>query len=447
MFLDEATIEITGGNGGPGCVSWRREKYVPMGGPNGGDGGRGGDVFIVADENTDTLSAFASRKKFEAKKGQFGMGQNCGGKDGDDITLLVPPGTVVTEMASSDAEDGEVIGELMRHGDRLLAAEGGRGGFGNAHFKSSVRQRPDFAELGEPGEKKLLKLELKLVADVGIIGYPSVGKSTLISAISAARPKIGDYPFTTLVPHLGVASVSGRDFVVCDVPGLIEGASEGKGLGDTFLRHIERCGVLLHLLDVSHALREGEEPSAEALVRDYCAIRKELETYSPALSSNREVVVLNKTDVIGNDSAALERSLKKEGIEVAAAISAATRFGTEELKSLLLPVVIEERRKREEMQMQGIEEEEKRIPVLRPHLSSIRMGAYRMEKADDGSIRIVGQRLEQFTVMTDFSSEGAVRRFQDVLERIGIKKALQAQWDGKSPVWIGKVRVEEYLRQ
>jgi GTP-binding protein len=442
MFLDEAVIEVRGGDGGRGCVGWRREKYEPMGGPNGGDGGCGGDVILVADENADTLSDFASRKKFEAARGQHGLGQDCGGKDGKDLELHVPPGTVVTEI--SEGGKHVPLGELLTHGDRMLIAHGGRGGFGNAHFKSSVRQRPDFAELGEPGEMKALKLELKLVADVGIIGYPSVGKSTLISVISAARPKIGDYPFTTLIPNLGVAAVSGRTFVVCDVPGLIEGASDGKGLGDLFLRHIERCGVLLHLLDVSHALREGSEPDADVLVKEYRAIRHELEAYSPALSRKRELVVLNKIDVIGDDFSALKRALKKKGIPIFAAISSATTLGVKDLLKSLLPIILEERKHRVEEQMKSDEEAGKELPVLRPHLASARMGAYRIEKRGT-DIHISGQRLEQFTKMTDFSSEGAVRRFKNVLERIGLEKVLQSMWDGESPVYVGSVRVEKYL--
>ncbi len=446
MFLDEATITVRGGNGGRGAVSWRREKYVPKGGPDGGDGGRGGDAYIMADENTDTLSDYMSRKKFEAKKGDFGKGQHKGGKDGEDIILLVPPGTVVTALRQAQGDmQGDVMGELVEHGDRLLVAHGGRGGYGNAHFKSSVRQQPDFAELGEPGEEKMVKMELKLVADVGIIGYPSVGKSSLIAAMSAARPKIAPYPFTTLVPNLGVVAVSGRSYVACDIPGLIEGASEGKGLGDAFLRHIERCGVLLHLLDISKALREGEEPDANVLVEDYRAIRKELETYSPTLSRKRELVLLNKTDLVGNDATAFVKALKKAKITVMAPISAATRHGVDGLKKALLPIVLEEREKRVEERLQSAEEERKKLPVLRPHLVSSRMGAYRIERMKDGSLKVSGQRLEQFTVMTDFGNEGAVRRFQNVIERVGLKKAIAKMWDGESPVCIGEKRVEEFL--
>src|SRR3989344_1493775 len=302
MFLDEATIAVHGGNGGRGCVSWRREKFEPMGGPDGGTGGKGGNVIIMADENTDTLSDFASRKKFEALKGRFGSGSNRNGKAGEDMVLLVPPGTLVYEI--SEKGDRHLIADLAEHGDQITVAGGGRGGFGNAHFKSSTRQSPDFAELGEPGEKKMIKLELKLVADIGIIGYPSVGKSTLISVVSSARPKIADYPFTTLIPNLGVVNVADRSFIICDVPGLIEGASEGKGLGHEFLNHIERCGILLHVLDVSRG-------DADQLIKDYKAIRKELESHSPTLAKKRELVILNKIDLFGNDASLYEKELKK----------------------------------------------------------------------------------------------------------------------------------------
>lgn len=440
MFIDEATIEVKAGAGGRGCVSWRREKYVPMGGPDGGNGGKGGNVYIVADDNTDTLSDFASRKRFEAKEGRFGSGKNRAGRGGDDVELRVPPGTVITET-----ETREMLGELLVHGDRLLVAHGGRGGYGNAHFKSSTRQKPDFAELGEPGELKKVRLELKLIADVGIIGYPSVGKSTLISVVSSAKPKIGDYPFTTLVPNLGVVNVSDRSFIVCDVPGLIEGASEGKGLGDKFLKHIERCGVLLHLLDLSHTLAEGREPDPASLIADYRAIRNELQKYSPVLASKRELVILNKSDVVGGDTASIVKALKKNGITVFRSISAATSSGVADLLTSLLPVVLEERRRRDEETRELMEEERKKLPVLRPHLSSVRMGAYRVDRLDDKSIRISGARLEQFTKMTDFSKDGAIRRFIDVLERIGIMKSLDSLWDGTSPVFIGTTRVENYL--
>jgi GTP-binding protein len=437
MFLDEATISVTGGNGGPGCVGWRREKYIPKGGPDGGDGGRGGNVILVADENTDTLSDFAAKKRFAAESGQHGMGQKCNGHGGADLILRTPPGTVVT-----DEETKEVIADLQAHGDQVILAHGGRGGYGNAHFTSSTRQKPDFAELGEPGEAKKVKLELKLVADVGIIGYPSVGKSTLISVISSAKPKIAAYHFTTLVPNLGVVAVSDRRFIVCDVPGLIEGASEGKGLGIEFLRHIERCGILVHLLDLSHAL-EGDGANVDILVKDYKAIRKELELYSPALAEKKELIVLNKIDLLPPEKMAeVEKAIAKKKIKLFASISAATTKGTAELTKSLLPLILKEREKREKK----VSSDETLIPVLEPQKAEHLMGAYKITKGKDGSIIVKGKRLEQFTAMTNFSSDGGTRRFIDVLERIGLHRALQRErGEGDTPVFIGKIRVDQHL--
>jgi GTP-binding protein len=451
MFLDEATIEVRGGKGGDGCKSFRREKFVPHGGPNGGDGGRGGSVYLVADENTDTLSDFASRKRFEAEKGHNGMGQLCGGRDGEDLLLPVPPGTEVVEFVTDDKGEEQVrkLGDLVRNGDRMLIARGGRGGFGNAHFKSSTRQAPDFAELGEPGHLRRIKLDLKLVADVGIIGYPSVGKSTLISVISAAKPKIAAYPFTTLIPNLGVVHVGERSYVVCDVPGLIEGASEGKGLGDKFLRHIERCGVLLHVLDTGRALREGEEPDPQALIDDYRMIRKELKAYSPTLAEKRELVILHKTDLVNHETAALEKALKKAKISIFLTVSSATRFHVDELMKKLLKVVLEERKARTAAaaEMEQKAADAPAVPVLRPHLAKDQMGAFRIEARADGSVHVTGDRLEQFTHMTNFGNDEAVQRFRDVVDRVGLLKALKKhrKSDADTPVFIGDVQVTPYL--
>jgi len=431
MFLDEAITTVRGGVGGRGCVSYRKEKYVPKGGPDGGDGGKGGDIIIITDENTDTLSAFASTKKFEADKGRFGMGKNKNGKDGEDLVLKVAPGTVVSEFI----EKKEIrLADMTRDGEKFLVARGGRGGFGNTHFKSSTRQTPDFAELGEPGESKQLKLELKLVADVGIIGYPSVGKSTLISVVSAAKPKIADYPFTTLVPNLGVVNVDDRSFIVCDVPGLIEGASEGKGLGGQFLKHIERCGILLHMLDVSRALDDPRQ-----LAEDYKAIRNELNTYSPTLAKKKELIILNKIDLTPDEIKKFEDALKDEDIELFTSISAATKNGTDDLMKKILPIVLEERGKRLEIT------DDEEMPVLKPHLTTEKMGAYHLETKPDG-IYVTGKRLEQFTKMTDFSKEGGVRRLRDVIDRIGLKKALvKERGESELPVYIGEIRVDGYL--
>jgi len=430
MFLDEANITVIGGTGGKGCVSWRREKYVPFGGPNGGDGGNGGNIVVIADENTDTLSDYQSRKTFQAENGIAGSGQGRNGRAGVDKYLPVPPGTLILEIR--DGLKPAVIADLKLHGEQMVVAHGGKGGFGNAHFKSSTRQAPDFAELGEPGEEHKIKLELKLIADVGIIGYPSVGKSSLIAAVSKARPKIADYPFTTLVPNLGVVRVSNREFVLCDVPGLIEGASEGKGLGDKFLKHIERCGILIHLLDIGR----------DDIVSDYRAIRKELKAFSPALTKKKEFVVLNKIDLVNGNADPWLDNLKKAKIEVFASISAATHLGTDRLMKALLPQVLSEKEKRqsEETELGSSEE----LPILKPYMLSMKMGAYKIEKTDDG-IKITGHRLEQFTKMTNFKLLGGKKRFLDVLGRIGLLRAIEREAGPNSRIFIGNQRIDEYL--
>ncbi|MDA1208539.1 MAG: GTPase ObgE [bacterium] len=432
MFLDEAIIDVSGGNGGNGCVSWRREKFIPRGGPDGGDGGRGANIYMIANCNTDTLSDFASRKVYKAEPGQAGAGQRKKGRSGEDLFLQVPPGTLICY------DDGKIIGDLCNHKDQVLIAKGGRGGFGNAHFKSSTRQTPDFAEKGEPSEKKKIHLELKLVADVGIIGYPSVGKSTLISVISSAKPKIADYEFTTLVPNLGVVSVDDRSYVVCDVPGLIEGASSGKGLGHQFLKHIERCGILVHILDVQRALISGSL-DMDQLVFDYKTIRSELEKFSPALMQRDELVVINKIDLAPDRVDEIVSFLTGKGIVVFGAISNATTEGVEEFKTRLLPIVLRKRTDRKNV----VEEES--IAVLQPHLETNAMGSYRIESEKD-VVRVFGKRIEQLTSMTEFESEGGVRRFRDICDRIGLKHAIRHEIkDSDRRVLIGNIDVTEYI--
>ncbi|PIR53225.1 GTPase ObgE [Candidatus Peregrinibacteria bacterium CG10_big_fil_rev_8_21_14_0_10_49_10] len=441
MFLDEAIIELSGGNGGDGVVRWRREKFIAKGGPNGGDGGSGGSIYLIANANTDTLSDYSSKKKYRAEDGEPGAKNNRHGKSGDDLFLSVPPGTLVFAVSESGTvSENDLLADLAQNGDQMLLVRGGRGGFGNGHFKSSTRQRPDFAEKGEPGEVRRLKLELKLVADVGIIGYPSAGKSTLISVMSAAKPKIADYEFTTIVPNLGVVDVGDRSYIACDIPGLIEGAHEGKGLGDQFLRHIERCGLLVHLLDSGRCLESGE-PDPDTLLKNYQTIRKELEHYSPALASKREVIVLNKTDLIPGQVEPLVSALKVKGLKIFASISAATTEGVKDLKESLLAPVLEEREKQKET-APGAEE----LQILTPHLDDVHMGAYRIQREADGSLHVNGKRLVQLTVMTNFESEGGIRRFRDVCERIGLLRALEREEMKKgTPVYIGEVRVDDFL--
>ena len=290
-FVDEVIIEVHAGNGGDGCASFRREKFIPFGGPDGGDGGDGGSVYLVADASLNTLVDFRHTRKFRAERGQNGMGRDCTGKGGEDRLIAVPVGTMV-----SDRDTGELIGDLVGAGQRLLVAQGGRHGVGNTRFKSSTNRAPRQFTKGTPGEVRELKLELKLLADVGLLGLPNAGKSTFIRAVSAARPKVADYPFTTLYPSLGVVSAGPhRSFVVADIPGLIEGAAEGAGLGVRFLKHLARTRLLLHLVDVA-PLDESADP-----VRDARVIVAELEKFNPELAAQPRWLVLNKIDLLPED--------------------------------------------------------------------------------------------------------------------------------------------------
>jgi GTP-binding protein len=306
VFVDEVDIHVTAGDGGKGALSFRREKYVPRGGPDGGDGGAGGSVFIVATPRKNTLVDFRFHPEFEARRGGHGQGSNKSGQSGDDLEIEVPIGTLVYEKSPEGVEP-QLVADLAHQGDRVLIARGGRGGMGNARFATSTNRAPRKTQPGEPGEEKFLHLELKLLADAGLVGFPNAGKSTLISRISAARPKIADYPFTTLTPNLGVVSMSDdRSFVVADVPGLIEGAHTGQGLGHQFLRHIERTKVLIHLVDVSGA--SGRDP-----VADFETINEELRLFDPAVAAKPQLVVANKIDALDDPDRlkALERRVKK----------------------------------------------------------------------------------------------------------------------------------------
>ena len=292
MFVDEVEIHVVAGDGGNGCLAFRREKYVPRGGPSGGDGGHGGSIFVVASPHTNTLINYRFHPEFDAERGQHGMGSNCTGHNGEDLELAVPIGTFVYEGTGDPEQPWRRLADLAREGDRVLVAQGGHGGRGNARFASSTNRAPRRTEPGRPGEEKQLRLELKLLADVGLVGFPNAGKSTLIARISAARPKIADYPFTTLTPNLGVVRLSDdRSFVVADVPGLIEGAHRGSGLGHQFLRHLERTKVLVHLVDISSA--SGRDP-----VIDLETVRRELELFQPALAAKPQIVAANKMDAV-----------------------------------------------------------------------------------------------------------------------------------------------------
>src|SRR5437763_390005 len=327
MFIDYATIRVKAGDGGSGCVAFRREKFVPKGGPSGGDGGSGGSVWIVASRRLNTLYHLQFQREWKAGRGEHGMGSNCSGQGGADVEIELPIGSVVRDKNTND-----VVADLTHDGERVLIAKGGRGGWGNQHFATATRQAPRFAQPGEAGEERELVIELKLIADVGIVGLPNAGKSTLISVISAAKPKIADYPFTTLVPNLGVVTADDDfTFVVADIPGLIEGAHEGHGLGDLFLRHVERCSVLVHLVDLS----SNETPDRDAEV-----IARELQAYSPALAEKPRIVCGSKLDsAIEGNSEKLRAYAEKHGYQYHA-ISAVTGEGVRDLVRMLARPVI-----------------------------------------------------------------------------------------------------------
>jgi len=334
-FVDEATIRVQAGNGGHGCLSFRREKYVPRGGPDGGDGGHGGSVWLQADQGVNTLADFRVQRKFRAESGEAGAGRNKTGRSGDDLTVQVPVGTIV-----ADVDTGEVLGDLAEDGARLRVAAGGRGGLGNTRFKSSTNRAPRQTTNGTPGEARHLKLELKLLADVGLLGLPNAGKSTLIRAMSAARPKVADYPFTTLHPNLGVVRVGpAQSFVMADIPGLIEGAAEGAGLGIRFLRHLERTRLLLHVVDVAPV--DGHDVAAA-----FAAIQSEVEKFGAGLAERPRWLVLNKIDLL--DEAALERLRIDLPVAVGwegpvFAVSAATGAGTDTLARAVMAHLDRER--------------------------------------------------------------------------------------------------------
>lgn len=416
FFFDEATIHLRAGRGGNGCVSFRREKYVPLGGPNGGSGGAGGDVYLAANRHLNTLIQFKRQKHFRAEAGGHGRGKDMQGKGGDDLIVSVPPGTVVR-----DAQTGELLADLVEDGQQVLAAKGGRGGRGNAAFASSTNQAPRLAEKGEPGEMRSLQLELKLIADVGIIGVPNAGKSTLLSAVSAAQPKIADYPFTTLSPNLGVATVDQGALVLADIPGLIEGAHAGVGLGIAFLRHIERTRVLIHLLD-------GAAPDPLA---DFGAINAELALFSPELGDKPQIVALNKMDLPQAQEAwPIVESAMHERALSAFSISAITGQGTRELLYAvwrLLESLPRDTAPAAEAKVFRPAEDEDAIEVVR----------------EGDHFRLHGRRLERVALMTDWSNHEAVARFQRVVKAMGVFEALrQAGVHPGDSVYVGHHELE-----
>lgn len=399
MLYDEAEIYVRAGDGGDGCVAFRREKYVPHGGPAGGDGGKGGDVVLYVDPHLNTLISFSKQRRFKAAHGEHGRGKNQYGAAGAPLRIPVPPGTVVY-----DARSGLLLGDLTEPGQELVVARGGRGGKGNARFATPTNQAPRIAEHGEPGQERWLKLELKLLADVGIVGLPNAGKSTLLAAVTAARPKIAPYPFTTLEPNLGVVVLDNQtSFVLADLPGLIEGAAEGKGLGHEFLRHIERTRVLIHLLDGLSA-----DPLA-----DLAAVNRELDAFGHKLAEKPQLVVFNKIDEPQARARwpEIKKALLSQGRD-AMAISALSREGTQALLYRVAQLLAQLPK----------ETPLPEPPVFRPAADE---KAFTVEREGPRDWRVRGARIERLAAMTVWNLDEAVRRFQRVLEHMGIAAALE----------------------
>lgn len=417
MFVDKATITIQAGRGGDGLASFRREKYIPRGGPNGGDGGRGGDVILVADPALRTLLDFRYRRQYRAGSGAPGAGQNRHGASGDDLELHLPPGTLV-----KNATTGETVVDLVQPGERIVIARGGRGGRGNARFVNSVHRAPRLAERGEPGEELSVELELKLLAEVGLVGFPNAGKSTLLSRISAARPAVGAYPFTTLEPQLGVVYHRGESYVVADIPGLLAGAHEGVGLGQEFLRHIERTRVLLFVLDAAGT--EGREP-----LEDYRTLEAELRLYSEPLATRRRLVAANKIDLPAGREAgeSLRVALAPEGVTVIP-ISGVTGQGLEGLLDILGGLI--------ETVEPEIAPPPEPVTIYRPQ------EPYTVTVDSPGVFRVRGAEVERRVAMTDPANDEAVARLARYLKRSGIEKAVRDA--GANPEAVVLIRDQEF---
>ena len=429
MFTDKVRIFVKGGDGGAGCMSFRREAHVPKGGPDGGDGGHGGNVIVEADASISSLIDYRFKHHFKATRGTHGRGSRMHGANGDDLVLKVPVGTVIREYFDDTKETGELIADLTIDGERVVVARGGMGGRGNIHFVTSTRRAPAFAELGEPAQECWVELEMKLMADAALVGVPSAGKSSLIAKMSAARPKIADYPFTTLVPNLGVVKGDEYNFVVADVPGLIEGAHEGKGLGHEFLRHIERTALILHVVDMSGGY-EGRDP-----VEDYRIINKELELYAEELATRPRIVVANKCDLPGTEDAIrrLEEAVRQDAIAAAGGdefadsvaeakvfrISALTGEGVDALIRATGSVVHELRESAREKALSA--------PVydqVWEHRREERDKQFRVRKLSDGIFRVEGVQIERMVVQTDWENEEAIAFLQHRFVRMGVEKAL-----------------------
>jgi len=405
MFVDTAKVFIQAGKGGNGNVSFRREIYVDKGGPDGGNGGKGGDVIFEASENVNTLIDFRYKPELKAEAGQSGAGQKKQGRSGQDCIVKVPMGTLVRR-------DGEIIADLTENGQRIVIAKGGDGGFGNAHFKSSVRQTPRMAELGEMGDTFEAELELKLLADVGLVGFPNAGKSTFLSVVSNARPEIADYAFTTLTPNLGVADIDDGSLLIADIPGLIEGASEGKGLGDAFLRHVERTAVLLHMIDAY----------TDDIAAAYTTIRKELLQYSPELATRPEVVALTKSEGLDDEMIQMQveavRAVAGKKAEVFAISSSAHKGITEVLRALRVKV---QTARSIEKEMDEIDDDAVVISLTDKQVSD----AWVVSKDEEtGHFVVTGDKVEKFARRTNFDNYEGVNRLRDILKKLGVNHEL-----------------------
>lgn len=405
MFVDTAKVFISAGNGGNGAVSFRHEIYVDKGGPDGGDGGKGGDVIFEATENLNTLIDFRYKPELKAKAGQNGFKQNQRGKSGEDLVVKVPMGTLVKR-------EGTVIADLTENGQRVIIAKGGSGGFGNAHFKSSVRQTPRMAELGEQGDTFEAELELKLLADVGLVGFPNAGKSTFLSVVSNARPEIANYAFTTLTPNLGVADIDSSSLLIADIPGLIEGASEGKGLGDAFLRHVERTAVLLHLIDIY----------SDDVAKSYQTIRNELRNYSSELAARPEVIALTKAEGLDEEMVEMQVHELRSVVGVDTpiyTISSSAHKGISEVLRALRTKVNEVRAEQKEL-----DKDPEDVPVIR--LSGQQEAeAWFVEKDEEAGYFVVrGDKIEKFARRTNFDNYEGVNRLRDIMKKLGITHEL-----------------------
>ncbi|MDB1806069.1 GTPase ObgE [Eggerthella lenta] len=430
MFIDKVRIHVKGGNGGAGCMSFRREAHVPKGGPDGGDGGHGGNVVVEADASLSSLIEYRFKHHFKAERGTHGKGSRMHGATGEDLVLKVPMGTVVHEYFEESKEVGELIADLTHDGERVTVAEGGMGGRGNIHFVTPTRRAPAFAELGEPSQERWIELEMKLMADAALVGMPSAGKSSLIAKMSAARPKIADYPFTTLVPNLGVARSGDYSFVVADIPGLIEGAHEGRGLGHEFLRHIERTALIVHVVDLTGDY-EGRDP-----LEDYDIINRELALYADELAARPRIVVANKIDVPGVEEVAdrLAERVREDSIAAAGGdefapspvdpklyrISALTGDGVDGLKAAIATKVHELRE-----ELRALSEADVQYEHVWEHKREERDKQFKVVPLGGGVFRVEGPQVERMVVQTDWENEEAIAFLQHRLKRLGVEKALE----------------------